>query len=139
MRLVKTGADGEKQCVDVVTINRPDDLGDIANLGLTLAEGKLLLAGLQQEIVAAQAKGHAVRRPHYKPSSSRVTPISRFVRCVLARLPILFGRFDCTGSSPKVVPSVYVEWRSINVPRPAVEVSAFVSTSSKRVGLSLLV
>ncbi len=33
----------------------PDDLGDIANLGLTLAEGKLLLAGLQQAIVAAQA------------------------------------------------------------------------------------
>src|ERR1700709_797795 len=26
-------------------INRPDDLGDIANLGLTLAEGKLELAG----------------------------------------------------------------------------------------------
>jgi len=44
-------------------INRPDDLSDIANLGLTLAEGKLLLAALQQEIVAAQAKGHAVRRP----------------------------------------------------------------------------
>jgi hypothetical protein len=44
-------------------INRPDDLGVIANLGLTLAEGKLVLAGLQQQIVAAQAKSHAVRRP----------------------------------------------------------------------------
>ena len=63
VRLVKTGANGEKQCTDVLKINRPDDLGDIANLGLILAEGKLLLAGLQQEIVAAQAKGHAVRRP----------------------------------------------------------------------------
>jgi hypothetical protein len=30
---------------------------------LTLAEGKLVLAGVQQQIVAAQAKGHAVRRP----------------------------------------------------------------------------
>jgi hypothetical protein len=38
-------------------INRPEDLGDVANLGLTLAEGKLLLADLQQQIVAAQAKG----------------------------------------------------------------------------------
>jgi hypothetical protein len=28
-------------------INRPDDLGHIANLGLALADGKLLLAGLQ--------------------------------------------------------------------------------------------
>ena len=36
-------------------INRPDDLGDIVDLGLTLAEGKLLLAGIQREIVAAQA------------------------------------------------------------------------------------
>jgi hypothetical protein len=44
-------------------INRPDDLGDIADLGLTLAEGKLLLAGIQREIVAAQAGDHAVRRP----------------------------------------------------------------------------
>ena len=63
MRLVKTAADGEHQSVDVVTINRPDDLGEIATLGLTLAEGKLVLAGLQRAIVAAQAEGHAVRRP----------------------------------------------------------------------------
>ena len=58
LRLVKTGAGGENQSVDVMTINRPDDLGDLANLGLTLAEGKLLLAGLQQEISAEQARGH---------------------------------------------------------------------------------
>jgi hypothetical protein len=63
VRLVKTGADGEKQSLDVATITRPDDLVEIANLGLTLAEGKLLLAGLQQQIVAVQARDHAVRRP----------------------------------------------------------------------------
>jgi hypothetical protein len=51
LRLVKVGADSENQSAYVMTINRPDDLGDIANLGLTLAEGKLLLAGLQQGIV----------------------------------------------------------------------------------------
>jgi hypothetical protein len=39
------------------------DLADIANLGLTLAETKRLLAGLQQEIVAAQVRDHAARRP----------------------------------------------------------------------------
>jgi hypothetical protein len=44
-------------------IDRPDNLSDIADLGLTLGEAKLLLAGLQQEIVAAQAREHAVRRP----------------------------------------------------------------------------
>ncbi len=44
-------------------ITRPDDLRDIANLGLTLSEAKQLLAGVQREIVAAQARCHAVRRP----------------------------------------------------------------------------
>jgi len=39
VRLVKTGADGEKQAIDVATITRPDDLVEIAHLGLTLAEG----------------------------------------------------------------------------------------------------
>ena len=33
-------------------------------------------------------------------SSRRITPISRFVRCVLAALPILFFRFGCPGSGP---------------------------------------
>ena len=59
--MVKTGAAGEKQCADVLKISRPDDLGDIAGLGLTLAERKLLLANLQQKTVATQAKGQAVR------------------------------------------------------------------------------
>ena len=53
VRLATIAADGENQSVDVMTITRPDDLREIANLGLTLAEGKLLLAALQQQIVAA--------------------------------------------------------------------------------------
>src|SRR3954451_16252381 len=44
-------------------IAKPDDLTDLASLGLTVAEGKRLLAGVQREIVAAQARAHAVRRP----------------------------------------------------------------------------
>jgi len=63
LRLVKVGAEGEGPCTDVVEINRSDDLRDIADLGLTLAEAKRLLARVQQEIVAAQAGGHAVWRP----------------------------------------------------------------------------
>jgi len=51
--------------VDVMEISRPGDLADIANLGLTLAEAKRLLAGIQREIVAAQARDHAVRRPEF--------------------------------------------------------------------------
>ncbi len=63
LRLVKIGTEGEGPCTDVMEIHRPDDLGEIANLGLTLAEAKRLLAGVQQEIVAAQAREHAVQRP----------------------------------------------------------------------------
>jgi hypothetical protein len=46
LRLVKIEAEGDGLCRDIMEINRPDDLGDIADLGLTLAEGKLLLAGV---------------------------------------------------------------------------------------------
>jgi len=63
LRLVKIGVEGEGPCTDIMEIIKPDDIVDIANLGLTLAEAKLLLAGVQREIVAAQAKDHAVRRP----------------------------------------------------------------------------
>jgi hypothetical protein len=53
VRVVKIGAEGEGSATDVMEINRPGDLADIADLGLTLAETKRLLVGLQQEIVAA--------------------------------------------------------------------------------------
>ena len=63
LRLVEIGAEGEGSCADVVEISRPDGLVDIADLGLTLAEAKLVLSGVQREIVAAQARDHAVRQP----------------------------------------------------------------------------
>jgi hypothetical protein len=52
LRLVQIGADAEAPFVDVMTINRPDDLDDIASLGLAVADGKRVLAGLQQLLVA---------------------------------------------------------------------------------------
>ena len=88
VRLVQVGADGEAPFVDVMTINRPDDLDDIANLGLTVADGKRVLAGLQQEIVAAQAKSHSVQRPECR-SCSGVCHLkdyrNHWSRCILAR------------------------------------------------------
>ena len=62
LKVVSVGAE-EEHSTDVLRIARPDDLADLASLGLTLAEGKRLLAGVQQEIVAAQAWLHAARRP----------------------------------------------------------------------------
>jgi hypothetical protein len=63
LRLFKIGTEGEGRSRDVMAIERPDDIADIADLGLTLSETKRLLATLQQEIVAALARDHAVRRP----------------------------------------------------------------------------
>ena len=63
LRLVQTGAEGEDPATDLMEINRPDGLGDIAALGLTLSEAKQLLANVQREIAAAQARDHTVRRP----------------------------------------------------------------------------
>jgi hypothetical protein len=100
VRLVKTGADGEKQSADVMKINRPDDLGDIASLGLTLAEGKLVLAGLQQQIVAAQAKGHAVRRPDCR-SCGEVCRMKDYrdhaVATLFGQVTVRLPRFCCAG------------------------------------------
>jgi hypothetical protein len=47
LRLVETGVDGSSRSVDVMAIDRPGDLGDIAALGLTLAQGKQLMALVQ--------------------------------------------------------------------------------------------
>ena len=51
-----TAAGDEGPCVDIMEISKPDELSDIANLGLTLAEGKQLLARVQREISTAQAR-----------------------------------------------------------------------------------
>src|ERR1700761_3930376 len=100
VRLVKTGADGEKQSIDVATINRPDDLVEIAHLGLTLAEAKRLLAGLQQQIVAAQARDHAVRRPNCR-SCGAVCRVKDYrdhaVATLFGQVRVRLPRFRCAG------------------------------------------
>jgi hypothetical protein len=100
VRLVKIEADGEKQAIDVATITRPDDLAEIAHLGLTLAEGKRLLAALQQEIVAAQARDHAVRRPDCR-SCGAVCRVKDYrdhtVATLFGQVRVRLPRFRCAG------------------------------------------
>ncbi|WP_157599404.1 hypothetical protein [Skermanella aerolata] len=48
MRLVETGVEGSSRSVDVMVIDHLGDLADIAALGLTLAQGKQLVAVVQQ-------------------------------------------------------------------------------------------
>ena len=100
LRLVEIGAEGEGSCADVVEISWPDGLVDIADLGLTLAEAKLVLAGVQREIVAAQARDHAVRRPGCRRCEGicrvkdyRQHAIATLFGQVAVRLP----RFRCAG------------------------------------------
>ena len=63
LRLVKIGVEGEGPCTDIMEVHRPDDLSDIADLGLSLSEAKRLLARVQQVIVAGQVRDHSVQRP----------------------------------------------------------------------------
>jgi len=98
VRLVKTGIGGEGPCTDVMEINRLDDLVDLANLGLTLAEVKRLLAGVQQEIVAAQAREHAVRRPEC-PRCDRAYCVKDYrdhaVATLFGEVTVRLARFRC--------------------------------------------
>ena len=48
LRLIATGDDVRCLSTDLVEICRPEGLGDVANLGLTLAEAKRLLADLER-------------------------------------------------------------------------------------------
>jgi len=97
LRLVETGPESEARWTDVMEIVRPDDLGDIADLGLTLSEGKLLQARVQQGVAA---RSHGVRRPncwscggacHLK--DYRDHRIATLFGRVTVRLP----RFRCAG------------------------------------------
>src|SRR5689334_586582 len=100
LRLVESGADGSSDSVDVLEIERPGDLGDLADLGLTHAEGKQLLTRVQQAVVAAQSRDHAARRPACRTCGAacqlkdyRPHQIATVFGPVTVRLP----RFRCAG------------------------------------------
>ena len=63
LRLIATGDDARCLSTDLAEICRPEGLGDIASLGLTLPEAKQLLASVQRAVVSAQADIHGLRRP----------------------------------------------------------------------------
>jgi len=100
LRLVKIDAEGEGQATDVMEIERPGELADIADLGLTLDETKRLLAGLQQQIVAAQVRDHAVRRPAC-PRCGGVCQVKDYPDHVIATLSgqvtVRLPRFRCAA------------------------------------------
>ena len=63
LRLIATEGDARCLSTDLIEICRPEGLGDIAELGLTLPEAKQLLASVQRAVIAAQADSHRLQRP----------------------------------------------------------------------------
>ena len=112
VKLVSAGAEGDERSADIMRIAKPDDLGDLANLGLTLAEGKLLLAGIQQEIVTAQTRVHAVCRPDCRGCGEvcRVKDYRRHgVATLFGQVTVRLPRFRCAGCGAT---EAGVEWPS---------------------------
>jgi hypothetical protein len=100
LRLVEIGVEGSGRSVDVMEISRPGDVSNLADLGLTLAQGKQLVALVQQEIVAAQSRDHAAQRPMCRSCGAacqvkdyRPHQIATVFGLVVLRLP----RFRCAG------------------------------------------
>src|SRR3954451_21044574 len=100
LRLVETGIDGSSRSVDVLEIVGRSDPGDIAALGITLSQGKQLLGLIQQEVIAAQCRELAIRRPSCRSCAAvcqlkdyRPRQIATLFGQVTVRLP----RFRCAS------------------------------------------
>jgi hypothetical protein len=100
LRLVETGTDGQSRSFDVMAISRPDGLGDLANLGLTLVEAKQLLAHVQRDVVAAQAGNHAMFRPDCQSCGGRCHVKDwrpHRIATVFGEVRLKLPRFLCAG------------------------------------------
>jgi hypothetical protein len=71
LRLIATGDDARCLSTDLLEICRPEGLGDVANLGLTLPEAKQLLASVQRAVVTSQVDSHGQLRPSCRSCSGR--------------------------------------------------------------------
>jgi hypothetical protein len=100
LRLVETGIDGSSRSADVLEIVDRSDPGDIAALGITLAQGKQLVALVQQEVVAARCRELAVRRPICR-SCAAVCQVKdyrpRQIATLFGQVTVRLPRFRCAG------------------------------------------
>ncbi len=100
LQLVETGADIRGRGIDVLKIDRPGGLHDIANPGLTLPEAKQLLARVQQAVVAVQARDHAASRPECSGCEARCHVKDwqwHQVATLFGKITMRLPRFRCPG------------------------------------------
>ena len=112
VRLVETGPAGGRRSVDVMEIDRPGDLAEIGNLGLSLAEGKRLLERVQREVVAAQAREHAGCRPRCGACGAQCRAKdyrTRRIDTAFGRVVVRLPRFRCAGCGETITG---VDWPS---------------------------
>ena len=100
MGIASGGERGRGASVDVLEIDRPGDLGDLANLGLTYAVGKQLLSQVQQAVVAAQCRDYAAHRP-VCPACGGVCRVKvyrpRQIATLFGTVTLRLPRFRCAG------------------------------------------
>src|SRR4051794_39593299 len=100
LRLVETGVEGVTRSVDVLEIVRPGDLGDLGDLGLSLMDGKQLVAQVQQAVVATQSRDHAARRPPCR-SCGTACQVKDYrphqIATVFGQVTLRLPRFRCAG------------------------------------------
>ena len=110
LRLVETGIDGSSRSVDVLEIVSRSDPGDIAALGITLSQGKQLLGLIQQEVVAAQCRDLATRRPSCR-SCAAVCQVKdyrpRQIATLFGQVTVRLPRFRCAGCGTR---EAAVDW-----------------------------
>jgi hypothetical protein len=99
LRLIATGDDARRLSTDLVEICRPEGLGDIANLGLTLPEAKQLLASVQRAVASGQVDSHALQRPCCRSCSGRCHLKDWRGHCIatlFGEVTVRLPRFLCT-------------------------------------------
>jgi hypothetical protein len=99
LRLIATGDDARSLSTDLVENFRPEGLGDIANLGLTLPEAKQLLASVQRAVVSGQVDSHALQRPCCRSCSGRCHLKDWRGHCIatlFGEVTVRLPRFLCT-------------------------------------------
>jgi hypothetical protein len=84
--------------VDVLEIVRAGDLADLGGLGLSLVDGKQLVAQVQQAVVAAQSRDHAARRPICQSCATPCQVIDyrpHHIATVFGEVTLRLPRFRC--------------------------------------------